>query len=442
MILKRYYAADLSQEDLQKIYQRPLIDLTSVYEQIKPIIEDVKSFGDKALNTYTAKFDHVIIKEAVVDVPNPDDIILPPSVKKAFDTAFKNIFRFHFAQKPNKIKIETTKGIICERIAKPIERVGLYIPGGTAVLPSTVLMLGVPAKIAGCSKIILSTPPRSDGSISPEVFYCAGLIGADKIIKAGGAQSIAAMAYGTESVPKVDKILGPGNQYVTAAKMYLSISDAKISIDMPAGPSEVLVIADETADADFIAADLLSQAEHGEDSQASLLVTENVDIAAIERAIVRQLKQLSRADIAKKALESSSVIITTTIDEAIEISNEYAPEHLILNIKKPTTYLNKIKHAGSVFIGKWTPESLGDYASGTNHTLPTNGYARMYSGVNLLSYMTFMTVQKASKKGLQKLGPIVETMASVEGLDAHKQAVSIRLKVLANDNRDNTEINS
>eukprot|EP00246_Nothoceros_aenigmaticus_P016011 TRINITY_DN69_c0_g1_i1.p1 TRINITY_DN69_c0_g1~~TRINITY_DN69_c0_g1_i1.p1 ORF type:complete len:330 (+),score=49.92 TRINITY_DN69_c0_g1_i1:204-1193(+) len=319
-------------------------------------------------------------------------------------------------------------GVSCRRVARSINSVGLYIPGGTAVLPSTALMLAVPAQIAGCKTVILASPPRQDGSICPEVLYCAKRAGVKYILKAGGAQAIAAMAWGTESCPKVDKILGPGNQYVTAAKMLLQNSEAMICIDMPAGPSEVLVITDKHASPVHVAADLLSQAEHGPDSQVVLVAVGDVDIAAIQAEVERQTNALPRGDIAAKALQNSFSIVVPDMEAAASFSNLYAPEHLIINVENAEQWLDKVENAGSVFLGRWTPESVGDYASGTNHVLPTYGYARMYAGVSLDSFIRYMTVQTLTKEGLRLLGPSVEKMAEVEGLEAHKRAVSVRLR--------------
>ena len=428
--MKTISFSDVDEAELLSSLARPNIEYSTILDQIQPIIDDVREHGDEAVEKWTEKFDNVTVDQTCIPVPHPDTIELPKKVKKAFDNAYRNIYNFHIAQKPADLKVRTMEGIVCERISRPIERVGLYVPGGTAVLPSTTLMLGVPAQIAGCSTIVLTTPPNKEGGVHPEVLYTAGLIGATHIVLAGGAQAVAAMAYGTESVPKVDKILGPGNQYVTAAKMYLQNTNAQISIDMPAGPSEVLVIADESSNPAFVAADLLSQAEHGVDSQVVLVSVDGFDLKNLHEEIDQQLEKLSRRDIAKNALENSVIVKVHSVDEAVIVSNLYAPEHLIIQTKKPRKLLENVTNAGSVFLGKWTPESLGDYASGTNHTLPTYGYARMYSGVSLQSYLKFITVQKADKDGILKLGPTVQTMADVEGLDAHKNAVTIRLEAL------------
>lgn len=356
---------------------------------------------------------------------------LLPDVRAAIDCAYDNIKKFHEAQlEIQPLRVETMPGVICSRFARSISRVGLYVPGGTAILPSTALMLGVPAQVARCREIVIATPPRPDGSISPEVMYVAHKVGATAILKAGGAQAIAALAYGTETVPKVDKIFGPGNQWVTAAKMLVqNDTDALVAIDMPAGPSEVLVIADATADPTFVAADLLSQAEHGVDSQVVLLAVDlpvNL-MEAIEEQIDVQARALPRFDILKESLGKSLIIQVATREAAIKFSNDYAPEHLILHLAEASKAIDQIQNAGSIFVGPWSPESCGDYASGTNHTLPTNGYARQFSGVNTLSFQKHITSQEITENGLKILGPIVATIADAEGLQAHANAVRIRL---------------
>ena len=356
-----------------------------------------------------------------------EDPVLDPEVTKAFDVAYENIKRFHEAQKTDGIQVETMSGVTCRRVSRAINSVGLYVPGGTAVLPSTALMLAVPASIAGCKTIVLATPPRSDGSITPEVLYCAKKAGVTHVLKAGGAQAVAALAWGTQSCPKVDKIFGPGNQFVTAAKMLLQNSEAMVAIDMPAGPSEVLVIADKDAPLSHVALDLLSQAEHGPDSQAILIALPGVDVEGLRKEVEYQCSLLPRAEVTMKALTHSRIISVDSVDAAVEISNLYAPEHLIVNIEDAESILPKLDNAGSVFLGRWTPESVGDYASGTNHVLPTYGYARMYSGVSLDAFTKKMTVQSLTLEGLQNLGPSVAKMAEVEGLDAHRRAVTVRL---------------
>ncbi len=405
------------------------MDFTKVSEEVRPILDDVKANGDRAVRAWTKKFDGV---DPDLGLMNPDEIEinLDPQIKEAIDRAMGNIFRFHREQVTHPIDVETESGVVCSRIAKPIERVGLYIPGGTAPLPSTAMMLGVPALIAGCKTLVMATPPDREGKLPESVIYVAQKLGIKYLLKAGGAQAIAAMAFGTETVPKVDKIFGPGNQYVTAAKMMVQNSDAMVSIDMPAGPSEVLVIADETADPEFVAVDLLSQAEHGSDSQAILVVTHNTDLEAIQFHLKSQLDELPRREFAAEAISKSFILIVDDTEQAMDFSNRYAPEHLIINTKDADELAEEVMNAGSVFIGPWTPESMGDYASGTNHTLPTYGYARMYSGVSLSSFQKFITMQKISKHGLKNLGPAVQTLAKLEGLDAHRNAISLRLKKL------------
>lgn len=429
--MNKYRLKNLDKTGLERLYRRPKMDNESIQSQVEPIIQAVRENGDKAIRTFTKKFDGVDLDDIYID-PAALQINLTNEEKHAIDIAMRNVQRFHREQGAADLQVETMPGITCSRVTRPLEKVGLYIPGGTAPLPSTAIMLGVPAATAGCEVIVIATPPDKNGGIPDPIAYIAKKIEAAGIVKAGGAQAITAMAYGTDSVPKVDKIFGPGNQYVTAAKMLLQNSNAMISIDLPAGPSEVLVIAGEDADPDFIAADLLSQAEHGTDSQVVLVVTNHFDLEAFEKILESQLQKLPRSEIAGKALDKSFILIVDTIDEAIGFSNNYAPEHLILNIENADTLVDKIKHAGSVFLGAYTPESLGDYASGTNHTLPTYGYARMYSGVSLNSFQKNITIQQATPDGLHRLGPVVESLAEMEGLDAHGNAVSIRLKKLKN----------
>ena len=405
------------------------MDFTSIFSLVEPILEQVEKEGDAAIKLLTKKFDGADLKSVTI---NPEDIsvTLSEEIKTAIDTAFDNIYRFHEAQKTVPLTVETMTGVVCKRMTRPIERVGLYVPGGTAVLPSTAMMLAIPAMIAGCSTIVLATPPKADGTVAPEIVYIAQKAGVNKILLAGGAQAVAAMALGTESVPKVDKIFGPGNQYVTAAKMILQNSEAQISIDMPAGPSEVLVIADEQANPAYVAADLLSQAEHGSDSQVVLVATSGFDLNLLKHELEKQLGQLPRKEMASKALENSFSLIVDSLEDAFDFSNNYAPEHLIINVDGAENYADRIINAGSVFFGQLTPESVGDYASGTNHTLPTYGYAKMYSGVNLASFQKSITMQTLTEEGIRNIGPTVETLAELEGLEAHKNAVSIRLKDL------------
>lgn len=427
--MKTYPYNKLSNDDLDQLCRRPKMDFQSVFEQVNPIIQKVKTEGDAGINYFTKQFDGVAPDPVVV---NPADLSpdVSPEVKKAIDTAFDNIRRFHQAQLPTPLEVETMSGVTCRRVARPIERVGLYVPGGTAILPSTLMMLGVPAMLAGCQTIVVATPPRQDGTVADEIIYIARKIGASSILKAGGAQAIAGLAYGTESVPKVDKILGPGNQYVTAAKMMLQNSEAQIAIDMPAGPSEVLVIADHTANPRFVAADLLSQAEHGPDSQVVLVATDDFDFSACQETLKQQLVELPRKKVAHRAIEQSFSITVDRLEDAFRFSNRYAPEHLIVQCDQAEQWQVRITNAGSVFFGHWTPESAGDYASGTNHTLPTYGYARMFSGVSVDSFLKQITMQTISREGLQKLGPTVEKLALLEELEAHRRAVSIRIKAM------------
>ncbi len=410
------------------IIQRPTQSLETIEQKVIPILQEVKSRGDEALKHYSKLFDGVemdsleVTKEEINKAVNS----VSEELKEAINIAYNNIQVFHRQQQGAADITETMPGVQCWRKSVGIEKVGLYIPGGSAPLFSTVLMLAVPAQIAGCSEIILCSPPDKTGSIHPAILYTADLCGIKKIFKAGGAQAIAAMAYGTESIPQVYKIFGPGNQYVTAAKQL--VNKDGIAIDMPAGPSEVLVIGDDESRPDFIAADLLAQAEHGADSQVIFVTTEEAYLNLVHFAIDQQLKNLPRKEVAAKALENSKMILVNDIEEAIAFSNAYAPEHLILQTRNAEELAEKVINAGSVFIGHYTPESVGDYASGTNHTLPTNGFARAYSGVSLDSFVKKITFQKISKEGLQNIGKTVEVMSANEELDAHKNAVSIRLK--------------
>ncbi|KAK9771030.1 putative Histidinol dehydrogenase [Seiridium cardinale] len=402
---------------------------------VTPIISDVRQNGDKALLSYTHKFEKATsLTSPVLKAPFPKSLMeLPEETIKAIDVSYENIRKFHAAQKEEPLQVETMPGVVCSRFSRPIERVGLYVPGGTAVLPSTALMLGVPAMVAGCQKIVIASPPRSDGSITPEIVYVAHKVGAESIVLAGGAQAVAAMAYGTESVTKVDKILGPGNQFVTAGKMYVSNdTNAGVSIDMPAGPSEVLVVADKDANPGFVASDLLSQAEHGVDSQVILIAIDldEKQLQAIEDELHDQAMALPRVDIVRGAIAHSVTIQVKDIDEAMQISNEYAPEHLILQITDAEKVVEKVMNAGSVFIGQWTPESVGDYSAGVNHSLPTYGYAKQYSGVNLGSFVKHITSSNLTAEGLKNVGEAVVQLAKVEELEAHRRAVSIRLASL------------
>ncbi|ELB2056226.1 histidinol dehydrogenase [Vibrio parahaemolyticus] len=419
----------LSEEQQDAILERPAIaEGANITAAVADVIAKVRTQGDAALLELTEKFDRVKPESIRVTSKeiNAASERLSAEMKQALEQAYSNIAKFHKAQKPQPIKVETQPGVMCEQVTRPIQKVGLYIPGGSAPLPSTVLMLGVPAKIAGCRKVVLCSPPP----IADEILYVAKLCGIDEVYNVGGGQAVAAMAYGTKSVSKVDKIFGPGNAYVTEAKRQVSNDFRGAAIDMPAGPSEVLVIADETAEPDFIAADLLSQAEHGPDSQVVLVTPSPIVADQVTDAVQRQLKALSRADIAQKALASSLIIISESITQAVSISNYYGPEHLIVQTKNPRELLPLLDNAGSIFLGDWSPESAGDYASGTNHVLPTYGYTRTYSSLGLADFSKRMTVQELSAEGLQNLAPTVVTMAEAEGLDAHKRAVTIRVEKL------------
>lgn len=412
------------------IIQRPAKEASTLEATVKAVFDDIKENGDIALKQYTQKFDGVTVSNFKVSQQEIDNAIplVSQELKDAIVLAKNNVEKFHVSQKIEKKVISTMNGVDCWQEMKPIEKVGLYIPGGSAPLFSTILMLGVPAKIAGATKIVLCTPPSKDGTINPAILFAAQLVGVTEIYKLGGIQAIAAMTFGTESVPSVYKIFGPGNQFVTAAKQYALTQG--LAIDMPAGPSEVMVVADKNAEASFVVADLLSQAEHGADSQV-ILVTDSLDlITSVANEMKKQLDKLPRKEIAEKAIENSSVILIKSIEDQNELINQYAPEHLILNVLNEDVYLSEIVNAGSVFIGPLTPESAGDYASGTNHTLPTNGYARMYSGVNLDAFTKKITYQKISKEGILNIGPAIELMAAAEGLDAHKNAVTLRLESL------------
>lgn len=420
----------LSESQQDSILERPAItEGANITAAVSEVIGKVRKQGDAALVELTEKFDGV--KPASIRVSGQEVEAacdrLTDDMKQALNQAYSNIAKFHKAQKPQPIKVETQPGVVCEQVTRPIQKVGLYIPGGSAPLPSTVLMLGVPAKIAGCRKVVLCSPPP----IADEILYVARLCGIDEVYNVGGGQAVAAMAYGTETVSKVDKIFGPGNAYVTEAKRQVSNDFRGAAIDMPAGPSEVLVLADETADPDFIAADLLSQAEHGPDSQVVLVTPSPIIADQVTDAVQRQLRELSRAEIAEKALASSLIIIAESITQAVSISNYYGPEHLIVQTKQPRELLPLLDNAGSIFLGDWSPESAGDYASGTNHVLPTYGYTRTYSSLGLADFSKRMTVQELSAEGLQNLAPTVVTMAEAEGLDAHKRAVTIRVEKLA-----------
>ena len=425
--MKTYNYKDLSKSKIEELCSRQIEDDKLVAERVADIIETVKTEGDKAIFNYAKTFDKVDLEKLFLDAEELKAIAstIPADAKKAIDTAYKNIKKFHQSQLNSEDKVETMPGVVCWREARAIEKVGLYIPGGTAVLPSTFLMLATPAIIAGCKEIVVCSPPQSDGKTNCYLAYCAVLLGVEKIYLIGGAQAIAAMAFGTETVPKVYKIFGPGNRYVTTAK---TMVQNKVAIDMPAGPSEVLVIADETANPTFVASDLLAQAEHGVDSQAVLVATSNEIIYKTLIEIINQLEVLPRKDIARKAIENSFAILVDDLNAAMDFSNEYAPEHLILATEKFEQLIPQIYNAGSVFLGNLTPESVGDYASGTNHTLPTSGFAKAYSGVSTDAFLKKITFQHLSATGLKNIGETVEILAEAEGLHAHKNAVTIRLK--------------
>ena len=415
-------------QDWQQILTRPAIDMDELEEVVNQIYKEIKCDGDKALLKYTWFYDRIKIDELEVSREEIDAStqLISEDLKQAMAVAAKNIELFHASQFPESKIIETTTGVSCWRKATAIEKVGLYIPGGSAPLFSTVLMLGVPAKLAGCKEVILCTPPGKDGEIDPAILYASKLVGIDRVFRVGGIQAIGAMAFGTESIPNVFKIFGPGNQFVTAAKQ--RVNKVGVAIDMPAGPSEVLVLADKIAEPSFVAADLLSQAEHGADSQVILLTWDKDLVDKVVAEVEVQLSALSRRNVAELALKNSKIILVESMEEALEMSNEYGPEHLIVSVENEEEVVSHIQNAGSVFLGNYTPESAGDYASGTNHTLPTNGYAKAYSGVNLESFMKSISFQKISEKGLLELGPVIETMAKAEQLDAHSNAVSVRLK--------------
>jgi histidinol dehydrogenase len=412
--------------------RRPGSDNSSLTASVNDIIDRVRAEGDKALREFTLKFDKVSptgleVSEAEIESAMS---LVPDDLRKAIILASENIEKFHRSQIVKEEAVITSAGVTCMRKSVPLEKVGLYIPGGSAPLFSTVLMLAIPAKTAGCEKVILCTPPGKDGKINPVILYSARLSGITEIFKVGGAQAIAAMAYGTETIPRVDKIFGPGNQYVTRAKEIVQSSG--VAIDLPAGPSEVLVIADSSADPAFVAADLLSQTEHGPDSQVLLAPDNEKTLNSVKDEIKRQLGELPRKDIAAKSINNSLFLLLNNLQDCISFSNEYAPEHLIINTTDPWTVAGQVKNAGSVFVGRYSCESAGDYASGTNHTLPTNGYARSYSGVSTDSFIRKITFQEISSEGICNIGPAIQVMAEAEGLEAHKNAVSIRLKSVGN----------
>nr|WP_298789595.1 histidinol dehydrogenase [uncultured Allomuricauda sp.] len=416
--------------DWERILKRPTQTVSDIEETVTQIFEEIKTLGDSAVRDYTEKFDKasldsfLVTKEEIEKASNQ----VPQELKQAIALAKKNIEKFHAAQKTDRVDLETMPGVSCWQEKRTIQKIGLYIPGGTAPLFSTILMLAVPAKIAGCKEIVLCTPPDEFGKINPTILYTANLCGVTQIFKVGGIQAIAGMTFGTKTIPKVYKIFGPGNQYVTVAKQLAT--KYGVAIDMPAGPSELLVVADDSAIPSFVASDLLSQAEHGTDSQVILVSTSEKLLDSVAVEVENQIKALPRRAIAEKAIENSKLILVNTDLEAVDLINEYGPEHYIVCVENEDFYIENTINAGSVFIGNYTPESAGDYASGTNHTLPTNGYAKQYSGVNLDSFMKSITFQKISKEGILGIGNAIELMAEAEGLDAHKNAVTIRLKSL------------
>ena len=417
-----------NKNDWSDILRRPTQTVNDIESIVNQVFSDVKKDGDNAIASYTKRFDGVVLDNNVINLSEIEasNLNVPTELQNAIQLAKQNIEVFHKAQKTGRIEVETVSGVECWQEKRPIEKVGLYIPGGTAPLFSTVLMLAIPAQIAGCKEIVLCSPPNKEGNLAPEILFAAKLCGVTKIIKVGGIQAIAGLTFGTETIPQVYKIFGPGNQFVTVAKQIATKHG--VAIDMPAGPSELLVVADENANASYIASDLLSQAEHGVDSQVILVSTSKLIIDSVSEEIEKQLSVLPRKAIAEKAIANSKLIYVENDTLALELINEYAPEHFIICTKNEDFYVDGIVNAGSIFIGDYTPESAGDYASGTNHTLPTNGFSRAYSGVNLDSFMKNMTFQKISKEGLKNIGNAIELMAEAEGLQAHKNAVSIRLK--------------
>ncbi|WP_067037129.1 histidinol dehydrogenase [Allomuricauda sp. CP2A] len=417
-------------KDWLQLLQRPTQTVGDIEATVNDVFDNVRAKGDAAIKKYTQKFDGATLDSLLVTDLEIEEASkkVSPELKQAIALAKGNIETFHAVQKTKKVEVETMPGVQCWQEKRPIQKVGLYIPGGTAPLFSTILMLAVPAKIAGCEEIVLCTPPNKDGEVNPTILYTAQLCGVTQIFKVGGIQAIAGMTFGTESIPKVYKIFGPGNQYVTVAKQLATKHN--VAIDMPAGPSELLVVADDTANPAFVASDLLSQAEHGVDSQVILVSTSESLINAVEKEIEEQIKALPRQEIAEKSIANSKLILVENDETAMDLINEYGPEHFIVCVENEDFYIDTIQNAGSVFIGNYTPESAGDYASGTNHTLPTNGYAKQYSGVNLDSFMKSMTFQKISEEGMGQIGNAIELMAEAEGLQAHKNAVTLRLKSL------------
>jgi histidinol dehydrogenase len=422
--------SSLSTQERSQALRRPrLQDAAEIHARVREIINDVRARGDAAALEFTRRFDGVAL--SAIEVTTAEfaaaETALDAEQRQAIDRAIANVRRFHEAQIGTALRVETAPGVVCERQFRPIDAVGLYVPAGVAPLPSAAIMLAVPARIAGCPTRIICTPPRRDGTADPAVLTIANLCGVRRVFKLGGAQAIAAMAYGTQSVPKVDKIFGPGNSWVTAAKLQVANDPDGAALDLPAGPSEVLVVADATARADFVAADLLAQAEHSVDAQVVFVTTSSALAEATATQIEAQMQKLGRADTLRKSIEHARLFVVDTIDTAIEVSNAYAPEHLILQVANARDWLPKVRNAGSVFLGAWTPETMGDYCSGTNHVLPTYGFARAYSGLSLHDFVKRMTVQELSSEGLRELGPTAITLAALEGLDAHANAVRVRL---------------
>lgn len=426
--MKTYYYKNLSDQELKSLLRRPSINLSKTIDIVKPIVDDIKRKGDAVLLQYAKRYDNFSGKTLLVDEKEiqKSERFLSPAIKRAIDIAASNIEKFHEKQIPGKYAVQTINGVKCSRKSIPIQNVGLYIPGGSAVLVSTMLMLGIPAKIAGCNRIVVCSPAKN-GKIEQSLLYAAKKCGVKEFYKVGGAHAIASLAYGTKKIKKVDKIFGPGNQFVTAAKALVSTDLNGCAIDMLAGPSEVLVIADEYANPAFVAADLLSQAEHGADSQVILISTSENFITSVENEIKIQLKTLTRKSIAELSLKNSFSLVVNSLNDVIQFSNEYAPEHLIMNFKNAGKYIDGIINAGSVFIGQYSPESAGDYASGTNHSLPTYGYAKSTGGVTVESFMKTMTLQKLSKQGLKKLSGAIIKLAELEKLDAHANAIKVRM---------------
>lgn len=416
--------------DWNNVLKRPTQTVADIEGLVNGIFEEVRSNGDDTIKKYTEQFDKVVLESMLVSKTEIEEAqkLVSDDLKEAIKLAKANIEVFHKAQKTERVEVETVAGVSCWQEKRPIQKVGLYIPGGTAPLFSTILMLGVPAAIAGCKEIVLCSPPDKEGKLNPAILYTANLCGVTKIVKVGGIQAIAGMTFGTDTIPQVYKIFGPGNQYVTVAKQIAT--KYGVAIDMPAGPSELLVVADDSANAAFVASDLLSQAEHGVDSQVILVSTSKNMINAVEKEVVFQIEELPRKEIAKQAIANSKLIYVDNDQDAIDLINEYGPEHYIVCVENEDFYIDNTQNAGSVFIGNYTPESAGDYASGTNHTLPTNGYAKQYSGVNLDSFMKSMTFQKINEKGIKTIGKAIELMAEAEGLQAHKNAVTLRLNSL------------